>query len=179
MHTLLLTNKTKRIAISLSPYCPTLDPADQPLLQQRDRASALHQPLNLQSSALPTRPSELLLPHCKNSFLNHMLVMPALIRCFRDWKRATNRGKHCLFFILVMFIPHLPEFSGSATAQEPKVVLNFVLKRWTNNSHFWFENNCAYEKVIEKSKMWQSLKWKGVRFRPWLICHGITHLTNF
>ena len=39
-----------------------------------NRSKTLHQPLYRESKALPTRPSQLLLPHCKNPFLNHMLV---------------------------------------------------------------------------------------------------------
>ena len=60
-----------------------------------NRTQAFHLALDWEFSTLPSRPAKLLMPTCKNSFLNHMLVAPGWIRHSRDWKWATDhRSRH-------------------------------------------------------------------------------------
>ena len=88
---------------------------------------ALHQPLDLQSNASPSRPSELLLTHCKNWFLNHMLVTPEWICYFRNWIWATVGGsRHCLVFTNWCLFTKWPRTSKACCNGSVPLVLQLV-----------------------------------------------------
>ena len=99
---------------------------------------AFHQPLDWESSTLPSRPTELRLPTCKNSLLNDVFVMPGWIRRSTDWKRATDRhSRHCLFVyhhfnnkLPTTFANYFTHHHHSQTTRRLKTECNYYTPRY-------------------------------------------------